>query len=72
MSLRNDLAKLKEMVKNKTSKEIEFVISKLLEAYHELSKFKDRRRLQPRIVSMMSVKNLSIASRVKDLVITQM
>ena len=72
MSLRNDLAKLKEMVKNKTSKEVEFVFSKLLEAYPELSKFKDRRRLQPRIVLMMLVKNLSIASRVEDLVITQM
>lgn len=29
LSFRNDLAKLKEMVKNKTSEEVEFVFSKL-------------------------------------------
>ena len=38
LSFKNDLAKLKEMVKNKTSEEVEFVFSKLVEACPELSK----------------------------------
>ena len=38
MSFKNDSAKLEEMVKNKTSEEIEFVFSKLVEACPELSK----------------------------------
>ena len=42
LSFRKDLAKLKEMVKNKTSEEVEFVFSKLVEACPELSKFEEQ------------------------------
>ena len=68
------------MVKNKTSEEVEFVFSKLQEAYPELSKFeqqlpdfiqRQKKTLTKDCVDDVS-KNLLIASRVKDLVITQM